>query len=83
MPADRIEIDTKALGRLLKSDSVRDALLERGKRAAEAAGEGFEAKVFMGFDRVSVVVAPGTSDAITALYADSTVLTRAIDAARD
>lgn len=78
----RIEIHKDAIGRLLKSDEVARALMERAERAAAAAGPGFAAKQFMGFDRVSAVVAPESSEALTAVYDDSTVLTRALDAAR-
>lgn len=78
-----IKVDSKAVGRLLKSDEVRDALMERAERGADAAGSGFVAKPFYGFDRVSAIVAPETSDALTALYDDSTVLTRALGAMGD
>mgnify|MGYP006921356404 CR=1 FL=1 len=79
----RIQVDAAAVGRLLKSDEVRNFVMARTKRAADAAGPGFEAKVFYGFDRVSGIVSAETSEAVTALYDDSTVLTRALDAARD
>jgi hypothetical protein len=78
----RITVDPKAVGRLLRSDEVRDALLARGEDAAAAAGPGFEAKTFYGFDRVSVIVAPTTDEAIRAVRQDSTILTSALDAAR-
>lgn len=78
----RIEIDKAAIGRLLKSDEVRDALMARAEAMAEAAGPGFIAKPFYGFDRVSAVVAPDTPEAVSAVYRDSTVLARALDAGR-
>lgn len=78
-----IKVDAKAVGRLLKSDEVRDALMARAERGAEAAGEGFVAKPFYGFDRVSAIVKPDSSEALTALYEDSTVLTRALGAMGD
>lgn len=78
----RIEIHKDAIGRLLKSDEVLSALMPRGEAMAAAAGPGFIAKPFRGFDRVSVVVVPDTPQAVSAVYDDSTVLTRALGAAR-
>ena len=82
MSIERVTFDSRAIGKLLKSDEIRDALLKRAAPMATAAGDGFEAKVFMGFDRVSVIVAPTTDAAMRAVLADSTVLTRALDAGR-
>lgn len=79
----RIEIDKKAVGRFLKSDEVRDAVLAMGEASAAAAGDGFEVKAFYGFDRVSAIVAPTTDEAMRAVAEDSTVLTSALDAARN
>lgn len=79
----RFEIDTKAVGRILKSTEVRDWVVRKGEASAAAAGPGFRARVFYGFDRVSVVVAAETTEAQRAFADDSTVLTSAIDAARD
>lgn len=79
----RIELHHDAIGRLLRSKDVLDPMMERGERMAKAAGPGFEAKAFQGFDRVSVIIAPTTPEAIRAVAEDSTILTRALDAGRD
>jgi hypothetical protein len=85
MPAriERLEFNSQALGAVLRSSGVTAAVMGRAEAAAAAAGPGFEAKVLAGYDRNSAIVRPETSDALTALYDDPTILTRAIGAARD
>lgn len=81
MAVSRIEFDSKAVEKFLRSKRVQDEIGRRAANVARAAGPGFRSEVDQGYDRARAVVWTGTYEARRAEHYDR-ALTRAIDAGR-
>jgi hypothetical protein len=81
MAKPKFKRDSKAIAQFLKSEVLRKELERRAENIAKAAGEGFEAHTFVGFDRVHGWVRATTWEARKA-EADNRALTRAREAGR-
>lgn len=81
----RIEINEAEVGRILRGEGeyggVRAELERRAQAIAAAAGEGMEASVEIGANRVHASVITATPDAMIAEAADR-ALSRALEAGR-
>ena len=77
----RIKLNKKGVVALLTSPEVTRDLASRGKKIADAAGDGVEATTTRNKDRAVVFVRTETYEAKKAEAADR-ALTRAIDAGR-
>lgn len=78
----RLKMKKAGSRQLLTGSAVEDDIRARAEAIAHAAGDGFEAEVTIGRQRVLGAVRPVTFAAAEA-EAKSRVLTKAIDAGRD
>lgn len=81
MPKFRIEMNSKAIGDLLKSPEIQADLQSRADKIAAAAGEGMLATVKVGMTRARASIITDTIAAKRAEAKDR-ALTRALDAGR-
>ncbi|MDI3330132.1 MAG: hypothetical protein QJR09_05265 [Micrococcus sp.] len=77
----RIQFNYKGFDAVRRSDGVKADLERRGRRIADAAGEGFETKSTLNPGRAGVLVYADTYEAMEAEATDK-ALTRAINAGR-
>jgi hypothetical protein len=77
----RIKVNRDGVRALLASADVSSDLASRGKRIAEAAGDGFDVSVTRNRDRAVVFVRTASVEAMKA-EAEDRALTFAIDAGR-
>lgn len=77
----RVKMVSKGSDQLLKSEAVQNDLRRRVDAVAEAAGEGFEARVKVGRTRAVASVSATTIEAAEREATDR-VLLKALDAAR-
>lgn len=81
MGKPRVKLNMPGIRKTLTSDPVQSELTARGKRAARAAGAGFEA-VARPYRFTSRVYVQSTDAASAKAEAEDKVLTKALDAAR-